>query len=473
MRPSTTEILNTHTQKDGITDNKADRNYLYIHNILRNAQIANGLPDDIYTITLRKDATVNNRTNMAFFGVTSGDKPYYRHSYTPPKEIFELYNEGGIIQKYKTERGTWISAFAPIVSPEGITVGVVETDVLVDQLLEEAEADFLAELTNIIIISVILIIVVLGLTIIITKIISRTQNAILHFSEITDMLETLTTFASEIGNNQFDNDLEHVEEIDNKLSNALLLMRNKIVENKSREETQNWTMTGIADFIQIMREHDSSLLELCNTVISRLVDYLNAHQGVVYIMQMHDDVPYLELTGTYAFSDDVHGQKVEYGEGLIGQVWRNKEPMILNSVPEDFARIQSGLGSAVPTNIIVTPLIYNNDVFGVLEISSMNAITKHECDFVDSIGASLASVVSSVKVQENTSRLLEDSKIINAKMARQDEEMRRNSEELFKSQAELMERIQQLEAELQAKEAGESNDSDSDADAEENTDESE
>ncbi len=116
-------IAEKYPNKDGISSKTQDSVYLEIHQLLAKHQALHQLKTPIYTLTF-------DSTSRQFeFLVTSADQPYFRHKYLKvPSELEENYLVGGRIEAYKTENGSWISAFSPIVDANGSVVAVIEAD---------------------------------------------------------------------------------------------------------------------------------------------------------------------------------------------------------------------------------------------------------------------------------------------------------------------------------------------------------
>ena len=130
-------LLNRYPLRDDISTIGEDPIYHSIHQKFERVKRANNLSTDIYTITY--DA----RSDAYRYGVSSSPNPYYRHIYrNPPDELMENYMQGGQIEKYKDENGTWISAFTPIENSEGNVVAVIQVDQPFAPFIEEARMTF-------------------------------------------------------------------------------------------------------------------------------------------------------------------------------------------------------------------------------------------------------------------------------------------------------------------------------------------
>jgi hypothetical protein len=88
----------------------------------------------------------------------------------------------------------------------------------------------------------------------------------------------------------------------------------------------------------------------------------------------------LVLSSTYAFY--VPEEKVfefEMGEGLIGQVAKAGEPLLLNELPSGYITVKSGLGQSTPSHLLIIPWKdLSEDTFAVLEIAAFKAFRKED-----------------------------------------------------------------------------------------------
>jgi len=236
--------------------------------------------------------------------------------------------------------------------------------------------------------------------------------------------------------------------VENTLATSLISMRDQMKRIAQKENERKWITEGLAMFVDILRSNDN-LSELSDTIIRNLVKYLEANQGVLFLL--HDEDPedvHLRLASCYAYNKKKYiDQRINPGEGLSGQALLEKAIIYLSEIPEDYIKITSGLGEALPTNILIVPLIVNDDVYGVVELASFKTILPYQIEFVEKLSESIASTIASVKVNEQTRKLLRESQLQAEHMREQEEEMRQNMEELAATQEEMT-RNQKLTEEL-------------------------
>jgi methyl-accepting chemotaxis protein/PAS domain-containing protein len=254
-------------------------------------------------------------------------------------------------------------------------------------------------------------------------------------------LRSTSLFAENIGNGHYQADFAPLSAND-VLGNALINMRNNLEKVAEDDKRRNWATEGIAKFSEILRSNNDTLSKLSDEIISNLVKYVKANQGGLFIINDTEEEHYLELKACYAWDKKKYlEQKIYEGEGLTGQAWQEKESIYLTEIPQNYISITSGLGESNPRSIIIVPLKVNDQVFGVIEIASFNEFASFEIEFIEKIAESIASTISTVKINEQTQRLLQDSTMLTEQMRAQEEEMRQNMEELQATQEE-MERAQ-------------------------------
>ncbi len=271
-------------------------------------------------------------------------------------------------------------------------------------------------------------------------------------------LRDVSDFTVAIGKGNFDMDFKPLSDEDT-LGLSLLEMREELKkaraeEEKREEENQqrNWASQGVALFSDILRKNNDNLEELSYEVISNMVRYTNANQGGIFIVNDNDtENLFLEMTACYAYDRQKFlTKRIEVGEGLVGRCYQEQERIFLTDIPNDYIKITSGLGDNNPTSLLLIPLSYNDNIFGIMEIASFNEFRDFEVEFIERIGESIAATISSVKANVQTALLLEQSQQQAEEMASQEEEMRQNMEELRATQEQSARREEELARELEA-----------------------
>jgi len=262
-----------------------------------------------------------------------------------------------------------------------------------------------------------------------------------------------TYFARLIGSGNLDADLSLLSE-DDILGKSLLDMRNSLIlareeenKRKTEEEKEKWVNEGITKFGEILRQNNSNQSKLSDEIIKNLVWYLNAMQGGLFVINDKSDHEEYDLIAAFAFDRKKFLDKTfAKGEGLVGTCAAEKDVIYLTEIPQDYIEITSGLGGANPNVLLLVPLMIEEEVLGVIELTSFNQFKPYEIELVKKLSQNIASTLHSVKVNSRTTDLLERSQEQAEMMAAQEEEMRQNMEELQATQEEASRKTADLES---------------------------
>jgi PAS domain S-box-containing protein len=254
--------------------------------------------------------------------------------------------------------------------------------------------------------------------------------------------EKILDFTAKLIHNQLDAELD-LKNTDDPLGEALINLRNNLKNNteeqqnrKMEDDQRNWISGGLATVGDILRRPFDNLEEFSYNIISYLVKYLDANQGGFFLIEQdEEEVRYFDLKASYAYDRKKFTDKrVEWGEGLIGTCALEKESIHMTDLPDGYLEITSGLGLATPDNLLIVPLITQDEVLGILELASFNTIQKFEISFVESVAERTAITISSLRSSIRTASLLKESQSQAEVMAQQEEKMRQNMEQLKKTQ---------------------------------------
>jgi len=275
----------------------------------------------------------------------------------------------------------------------------------------------------------------------------------MYLNDLMNQLELKTNFANQIGIGNFEFDYQTSSNED-KLGIALVTMKNNLLnakeeakKAKAEEEKRTWSNQGVALFGDILRQNNENLPELSFQVIKHLIHYMNAKLGGIFVY--NDDNQrdiHLELMSSFAYDRRRFMQKkIMLGEGIIGSCAQEKKTVYMSDLPEGFMEVTSGLGHANPGVLLVVPMIIEENLFGIIEIGSLEKFEKHQIDFVQKVAENIAATMRNVRVSEKTKILLDQTREHAEAMKAQEEEMRQNLEELQTTQEEMHRKQDQFE----------------------------
>ncbi|BDD00903.1 GAF domain-containing protein [Persicobacter psychrovividus] len=256
---------------------------------------------------------------------------------------------------------------------------------------------------------------------------------------LTAGLEKKINFAYEIGKGNYHQEFEQLSEKDS-MGIALIKMRDSLKQNDEESSKRTWAATGQAEIAEVLRNQGRSLEELYDQVISFICKYTESNQGAIFLLEEDHQTQeqYLDMISCYAYDRKKHlHQRIEIGDGLVGQCFLESKIIFLTDVPESYMKITSGLGEASPTCVLISPLIINDQIFGVLELASFNVYKEHQKAFIEKVSETIASSIFNIKGNIKTQSLLEDSRIQATQLKEKEEELQQNLEELRATQEQL------------------------------------
>ncbi len=235
------------------------------------------------------------------------------------------------------------------------------------------------------------------------------------------------------------------------LKDNLNQMIDNLRETTRANQEQDWLKTNLARFTGHM-QGGRDLLDVTQLIVSELTPLVGASQGAFFVSETgNDDRGSLRRIASYGFRSrrDVPS-RFGFGEGLVGQAAVERRPILLSHVPGDYIRIGSGLGEAPPLTIVILPVVFEEQVLGVVELASFASFSTVHLQFLEQlmeiIGVSLNAIIASSRTQE----LLVESQRLAAELQNKSEELQSQQGELQQTNAELEEKARLLAAQNRA-----------------------
>jgi HAMP domain-containing protein/signal transduction histidine kinase/ActR/RegA family two-component response regulator len=183
-----------------------------------------------------------------------------------------------------------------------------------------------------------------------------------------------------------------------------------------RNEEQDWLKTNLTKFTRML-QGQRDFLTVGNLILSELAPLVAAQQGAFYIMNDANGESDLRLLASYA-QQEGNGAKNRFklGEGLVGQAALEKRRMLLTDVPDNYAKVSSGLREFRPMNIVVLPILFEGEVKAVMELSSVERFSPAHEAFLDQLTESIGIVVNTIEASTRTENLLKQSQSLAAEL---------------------------------------------------------
>ncbi|KZB79232.1 hybrid sensor histidine kinase/response regulator [Amycolatopsis regifaucium] len=212
-------------------------------------------------------------------------------------------------------------------------------------------------------------------------------------------------------------------------------------ETTRANQEQDWLKSNLATITGLMQGR-RDLAVVAAAVMDELVPLVAAQYGAFYLADDTTEMPELRLVGAYGHPEGEDGPVVRFriGQSLVGQAARSRRPIVVDDVPPDYVAISSGLGKTSPANLIVLPIVVEDQVLGVIELASVHGFTAVHRAFLELLMEQIGVNVNSIVANARTDELLGESQRLTAELQTRSQELQSQQEELQRSNAELEEK---------------------------------
>ena len=271
--------------------------------------------------------------------------------------------------------------------------------------------------------------------------------------EIAERIEAISMIASNISNGNYDIRVDDTQA--DALGSVGESLNNMGVSLKSSFELlsqKEWMQTGVASLNNVMLG-DKTLQKLSKDVIEFLCNYTNSSAGVLYVLEGDE----LCFSGGYSYIPGKNRERIQKGEGLIGQAIISKELLELKTLSPEDIQINYALGQIKPTHIVALPLL-DTKVEGALELAIVYGFSDLQIEFLKTVSNNIGIAIKSTRHRKRVMELLEETKsqseelqaqhteleTINAELEAQTEKLQASEEELRVQQEELEQTNEEL-----------------------------
>jgi len=214
-----------------------------------------------------------------------------------------------------------------------------------------------------------------------------------------------------------------------------------------RNTEQDWLKTNLARFTGML-QGQRDLVTVGKMLLTELVPLVNAHQGLIYQMDM--EAPTLKLLASYGNAQNGYPDRLPLGEGFLGQCAADKRRILINTVPSDAVVIGSVLLHAVPRSLVVFPVVFEGQIKAVLGLASLNEFSETHLTFLEQLTTGIGIVLNSIEATMQTESLLKQSQQLTNDLQTQQKELQQTNEQLAQKAQQLAD--QNVEVERKNKE---------------------
>lgn len=271
--------------------------------------------------------------------------------------------------------------------------------------------------------------------------------------ETAERIVAISTIASNISNGNYDIRVDDTKaDALGSVGESLNSMGISLKSSFDLLSQKEWLQTGIASLNNVMLG-DKAMQKLAKDVIEFVCQYTNSSAGVLYILE--DDE--LFVAGGYSYIPSKNRERIQKGEGLIGQAIISGRILELKDLSSDDIQINYALGQIKPTHIVAVPLL-DTRTEGALELASIYGFSALHLEFLKAVASNIGIAIKSTQNRKRVMELLEETKAqseelqvqhseleaINAELEAQTEKLQASEEELRVQQEELEQTNEEL-----------------------------
>jgi HAMP domain-containing protein/CheY-like chemotaxis protein/signal transduction histidine kinase len=228
------------------------------------------------------------------------------------------------------------------------------------------------------------------------------------------------------------------------LKDNINTMINNLRLTTERNTEQDWLKTNLARFTGML-QGQRDLTTVGRMLLSELAPLVNAQQGVIYQMEAEESAGMVLLSAFASDGQEGHLRRLKLGEGLVGQCAAERRRMLIGDLPKHTVAIRSGLFEAVPKNVIVLPVLFEDRVKAVIELASLSTFTASHLAFLEQLTASIGIVLNSIEATMQTEGLLKQSQQLATELQTQQKELQQTNEQLAQKAQQLAEQNVEVE----------------------------
>lgn len=165
------------------------------------------------------------------------------------------------------------------------------------------------------------------------------------------------------------------------LSNSLNISA-KQAEADNKKEVKNTSKLESALSVAQTIDLEDGLEAASEEILIKLAKEASFAHGLLYVADRQNNGFY-KPASKYAFYSEREIDGFRIGEGINGQAAKDQQPVLLESIPDNYVAIVSGLGKSSPRALSVYPIVHNNTTVGLLELAFLAKPTTQKLEIIE------------------------------------------------------------------------------------------
>jgi signal transduction histidine kinase/HAMP domain-containing protein/DNA-binding response OmpR family regulator len=218
-------------------------------------------------------------------------------------------------------------------------------------------------------------------------------------------------------------------------------------ETTQRNAQQDWLKTNLAAISGMLQGH-RDLATVTQLIMSEVTPTVNAQHGAFFLAEPgQSGETELVLASAYGFTPrrSELRSRFEIGESLVGQAALERKPIALTELPPGYIKVGSGLGDASAAALLVMPIVFEDQLLGVIELAWVKPFSEINRDFLDRLTETIGVVLNTIRANMRTEELLSQSQSLTHELQKQSEELRQTNDELQEKARLLSEQNRDIE----------------------------
>ncbi len=151
------------------------------------------------------------------------------------------------------------------------------------------------------------------------------------------------------------------------LSNQLMTLTQPTTKKEEKKEEKIFNADEIAQQIIPQSTQNHTKKDFCEKLLINIGKIYSIVVGIIYIKDKKNQE--FSVIGKYAYYSTEEIKPFYEGEGLTGQVAKEKKPILISNIPDDYIKVVSGLGIGNPKYIYIFPIFDKEEVIAIAELA--------------------------------------------------------------------------------------------------------